>query len=289
MNRCFILILFARLADFSGQQQPLRAEEHPGLLGTRTASLAAGAWRFSGFDESSRSTAFSLNIPASWTDSLGTSLSHDIFVTGGVSNGFSYTKFVGVDSGYVYSTPFINGVDDDEDIIVDNVSESRPVYVVRGPIVRTVIRDREESTIYTAAVGTTVYVSSLNDFRPYLQVGYAYANRGSGNLRSVASSQYTGTRLPVGAQRFDLGVVQEEYEFPASHYVLLNPSFEYDIADVMSLRAQFDANVNDGLKHSSVSAGVTWWPQSSWFVNIGGRALIDGGGQGVSFSPGFRF
>lgn len=121
-------------------------------------------------------------------------------------------------------------------------------------------------------VGTTIYPTMAEQFRPFVQVG--------ANFSRTDADFFLGT----DPQNMTAGnVVDHETS------LLLNVGFEADILDYLGYRMTLNMETEDSFQDSMLTNDLILWPHEKIFVRGGMATSLDGGGIGFTIGGGLAF
>jgi hypothetical protein len=121
-------------------------------------------------------------------------------------------------------------------------------------------------------VGTTIYPTLADGFRPFVQVGAEFT-------RAEAN-------LAIGPDPMNLAAFNE---VDNDTNLLLNIGFEADILDVLGYRATLDLETEDRFRDSMLMNDLILWPHERIYIRGGVATSLDGGGLGFTIGGGLAF
>ena len=126
--------------------------------------------------------------------------------------------------------------------------------------------------IESYVVGTTIYPTLSEKWRPFVQVGAQFSR--SDSDVSVNAGQFGS---------FAVNDVDHETR------LLVNGGFEADLLDCLAYRMVFHAETEDRIQDSRITNDLILWPHDKIFVRGGIVSSLDGGGLGFTVGGGLAF
>ena len=116
-------------------------------------------------------------------------------------------------------------------------------------------------------VGTTIYPTLAESFRPFVQVGAVFSRTDADFMLGFLGGNAVDhdTRL------------------------LANVGFEYDILDYLGYRMTLNLETKDRFQDSIITNDLILWPHDKIFVRGGLATSLDGGGIGFTIGGGLAF
>lgn len=121
-------------------------------------------------------------------------------------------------------------------------------------------------------VGTTIYPTLAEGFRPYVQVGAEFTR---------AEANFAIGPDPLNMAAFS--------EVDNDTSLLLNIGFEADILDVLGYRMTLDLETEDRFRDSTLMNDLILWPHERIYIRGGVATSLDGGGLGFTIGGGLAF
>lgn len=134
------------------------------------------------------------------------------------------------------------------------------------------IRMAVNSRVDNYAVGTTIYPTLAEKFRPYVQVGAEFT-------RAEAD-------IAIGTDPLAMAVFNDVDNDTS---LLLNVGFEADILDVLGYRMTLDLETEDRFRDSTLMNDLILWPHERIYIRGGVATSLDGGGLGFTIGGGLAF
>lgn len=126
--------------------------------------------------------------------------------------------------------------------------------------------------IESYTVGTTIYPTLSEKWRPFVQVGAQFSR--------------SDTDISVNAGQFGSFAVNDvDHETR----LLLNGGFETDLLDCLAYRMALHAETEDRFLDSRITNDLILWPHDKIFVRGGIVSSLDGGGLGFTVGGGLAF
>ena len=123
----------------------------------------------------------------------------------------------------------------------------------------------------TFSVGTTVYLTQAEHWRPFVQIGAEF---------SRSDTHFTITDgVNTFADRFENRQTD----------LLLTAGFEFDLFDVLGYRMTVDFETRDRFRDSTIANELILWPHEKVFIRGGLVTSLEGGGIGFGVGGGLAF